>query len=127
MIFKDLKCKQPLRLAVVIAILCCFQCSYDSREDYAMPSCNTDEITYQGEVSPILLAHCTGCHTSINPPAGLDFESHAGVAVAAMNGRLLGSIKHLPGYEAMPRFAPKLSDCDIAIIEKWINDGYVNN
>ena len=34
----------------------------------------------------------------------------------------MGSLKHLDGFSPMPQNANKISSCEIALIEKWIND-----
>jgi hypothetical protein len=48
------------------------------------------------------------------------------VKVVADNGRLMGSIKQLTGYSAMP-VGGKLADCEITQIQKWVNAGKLNN
>jgi hypothetical protein len=38
-----------------------------------------------------------------------------------------GSVNHLSGYLQMPRDRPKLPECDLAHINKWIREGAQNN
>jgi hypothetical protein len=45
---------------------------------------------------------------------------------AIPNNKLL-SIKHLPGFSAMPQTGGQLSQCEITAIEKWIVNGHPNN
>jgi hypothetical protein len=40
---------------------------------------------------------------------------------------LYGVISHSPGYRYMPKYGPKLPDCEIAGIKKWIDAGAPNN
>jgi len=47
--------------------------------------------------------------------------------ILALNGTLAGAIEHTPGFTPMPQFGDKLSDCNIAIIKAWINNGALNN
>jgi hypothetical protein len=49
------------------------------------------------------------------------------VVSSIANNKLLGSLKHLSGFSAMPKNASQLSLCDITAIEKWIAAGYPNN
>ena len=42
---------------------------------------------------------------------------------AALNGELLGTIKHQKGYPKMPAFKEKLDQASIDKIECWINNG----
>jgi mono/diheme cytochrome c family protein len=39
---------------------------------------------------------------------------------------MLGAIKHLPGFAPMPQNGPPLTDCEIGLIQKWINDTTFN-
>lgn len=85
-------------------------------------SCDSTNVTYAGVVYPILEAYCLSCHSGALPAGGLDFEDFDDVAWVVESGQLLGSLKHKPDYSPMPQDAPKLSVCEIALIEKWIND-----
>jgi hypothetical protein len=120
--------RKLVALGIVLGgLLINFACTSDSRDEFEPPSCDTEQVTYALTIKPILNGSCTGCHGSTNPAGGLDLSSHSGVMTSANDGSLLGSIKHLNGFQPMPRFAPKLQDCDIAKIEKWVNDGALNN
>jgi cytochrome c553 len=39
----------------------------------------------------------------------------------------MGCIEQQPGFDAMPKGASKLSDCDIARIRAWVAAGQPNN
>ncbi len=54
----------------------------------------------------------------------VDYNS---VVVQANNGKLFGAVNHDSGFAAMPKNAPKLSDCKIDQIKIWIEDGTPNN
>ncbi len=45
----------------------------------------------------------------------------------SQNANLVKAINHTIGYPQMPKNAAKLSDCNIAIITKWIKEGCLNN
>lgn len=113
-------------LTSILVLMISYSCGYDSRDEVE-PACDTGEATYQLTVKAILASNCTECHSSANPSGGLNFESYSGTFTAAIDGRLLGAIKHLDGFEPMPRFAPKLPECEIGKIEKWVNDGAADN
>jgi len=89
--------------------------------------CDANTFAFAADIQPILQTHCTGCHAGANPDAGINLSNHAGVAVVANNGRLLGSINHQAPYSQMPKNAPKLSDCKISKITSWIDNGAPNN
>jgi mono/diheme cytochrome c family protein len=84
--------------------------------------CDSSNVSYTGTVSPILDAYCISCHSGPTPSGALDFTDYSDVAFVAQSGQLLGSLKHLDGFEPMPQNGDKLSNCEIALIEKWIND-----
>ena len=39
----------------------------------------------------------------------------------------MGAINHLNGYAAMPQGGGKLTDCEISKLQKWIDNGKLNN
>ncbi len=86
------------------------------------PDCDTLVVTYPNTVFPLLQTYCISCHSGAAPSAGMDFNDYATIAAIAENGALLGAIKHLSGYSAMPKNGLKLTDCEIAKFEIWIRD-----
>jgi uncharacterized membrane protein len=89
-------------------------------------NCDTSNITFSGKISGIINTYCVGCHSGATPGAGIMLNSYAGVAGVAANGKLLGSIKGLASYKAMP-VGSKLDDCKIKQVQKWVEAGYPNN
>lgn len=84
--------------------------------------CDSSFVTYPGTIVPIFEANCIGCHGPPTPAAGIDLTNYEDVATVAQNGSLMGSILYLPGYSEMPKNGPPLTDCETALIQKWIND-----
>jgi len=89
--------------------------------------CDTSTYTFSAIIQPIMNTWCVNCHSSTTPNGGYNFAGYSGVSVAAANGMLLGTIKHSPGYQPMPQGGAKISSCDIAKIENWVQAGYPNN
>jgi len=121
--------KKIFTTSVCIFLLSTFfisSCSNDS-EDMLAPSCDTSNVTYSGTIVSLLTANCYACHSGTTPVAPFRLDSHAAVAVQAGNGKLIGAISHNAGFSPMPKNAPKLSDCNIAKIKKWVNAGFPNN
>lgn len=105
-------------------------CASDNEEDlFPEPdSCNTSAVTFSGTVSSILENRgCVGCHGTAAPSGGVILDNYTEVQKQATNGRLMGAISHSPGYVPMPLGGTKISDCEIASIKKWIDDGTPNN
>lgn len=100
-------------------------CRYDKP---VLPAvCDTAIVTFSGSVKPILVTHCLNCHTGTTAPLGVRLDSYTAVKTVALNGKLLGTITHSPGFSPMPQNQAKLTDCQIATISKWINNGALNN
>jgi hypothetical protein len=121
--------KKIITAAICLSIFSLFimpGCSNDS-EEMLTPSCDTTNVTYSGTIVSILSSNCYVCHAGTTPVAPFRLDSHAAVAVQAGNGKLIGALTHSAGFSPMPKNAPKLSDCNIAKIRKWVNAGFPNN
>lgn len=88
--------------------------------------CDSLNVSFASHIFPILQTHCLGCHSGASPSGGIALTNYQQIAAVAANNKLLGAIKHLPGYSAMPP-GGKLDACSIAKITKWISDGTPNN
>jgi len=89
--------------------------------------CDTTGMQYSLDVLPILKANCYSCHANGIVNGGVSLDGYANVATQVSNGNLIGAITHAPGYVPMPFDGGKLSDCDIAKIKAWINEGAPDN
>jgi hypothetical protein len=88
-------------------------------------TCDSNNFTYSGAIAPLMQNYCIGCHNRTSDAGGIltDYNS---VMTAAVNGRLIGNIEHLAGYNAMPP-GYKLSDCQMTQVKKWVAAGALNN
>ena len=106
-------------------------CYNDTEEQlYGAAVCNLEDVTYSIDVAPILSNNCYACHGQSNAPAngaGIVLEGYEKIKVAVDNGLLIESVIHGPNASPMPKNAPKLSDCKINTIKKWIEEGALNN
>lgn len=93
----------------------------------ACNDCDTAVFTYSGAVSPLMNNYCKGCHNPSSLGGGIDLSTYAAVRSVALNGKLMGSIKHQAGFIAMPQGSNKLSDCKIEQVQKWVTAGSPNN
>ncbi len=120
-----------LRIGSLLFIAICFLvigCESENIEEYfADAECPTDNVSFQAVVRPILDSHCMACHNSLAQLGGVVLESYEDVLVYVENERLLGSIKHLPGFSPMPQIGAMLDDCSIGKIEAWIQSGAPDN
>ena len=94
------------------------------------PLCDLDSVTYAGTIVPILEANCYTCHDASNAPVfaeGIILEGYDNIMIQINKGRLLGAIRHQPGFTAMPRNLPQLPECTIREIETWVEAGAPDN
>ena len=110
-------------------------CYYDN-EEYLYPSvgqnftCDTTDVSLSGAIMPIFESRCLVCHgntTAAGLGAGINLETYSELKIWVNNGKLEGSVNHLPGFSQMPKGTSKLDSCSLAQISAWINQGALNN
>ena len=89
--------------------------------------CDTTNVKYSTHIKPLIQNSCQGCHSGVAPSGGIDLATYTGIKAVADNGKLYGSISHLTGYSPMPKNGNKLSDCQISMVNIWINSGSPEN
>lgn len=116
---------------VVICVMLISSCYYNKGEllyPTSAGSCDTtSEISYSAKVVPILTTQCYSCHIGLSAGGGIVMGTHASDKAIAVNGKLFGTINYASGFSPMPKGAPKMNVCDIAIIKKWVDAGSPNN
>lgn len=123
--------KLTVSVLITLMTLTLHSCYKDNKEDlYGDNSgCDTSNITYTGNIAAVMTTSCAGagCHNNASLAAGIDLSNYNSVKTIADNGKLMSVINHESGVPAMPQGAAKLDDCTIAQIQKWVNDGALNN
>jgi hypothetical protein len=116
----------------ILAVLA-WSCYYDN-EEFLYPklssSCDTANVTFSSSVKPVLQQYCFTCHSNGNAASfggNIKLEDYTDVKISADNGKLYGSVAHLPGYSQMPKGGAKIDDCNISIIKTWIDSGSPDN
>ena len=115
------------QFAAVCYLLCCCNVTFGQEES------PTDH--FESAIRPLLIAHCIECHGPDRQESGLRLDSRPGwmkggdrgpaiVPGDPENSILLLAVKHADPNLQMPE--EKLSDADIAAIEKWIREGAVD-
>lgn len=119
-------------LLITITILIS-SCYYDKEQllypDTASGPCTdtTGTTSYAQKVVPIFQQYCYSCHTGGFPSGNIQMGTYVADKVIAQNGKLYGSIGHISGYSPMPQSGGKLTNCQVAVIKKWIDEGMLNN
>jgi hypothetical protein len=123
-----------MRIIFPLLLLTIFSSCYNDKAELLYPAsaCQSDSVTYSGVVGQILMVNCAsadGCHKTADAPTsgGVSLDNVAGAQAVANNGKLVAVITHATGANPMPKNLPKLDDCSIAKISKWVADGAPNN
>jgi hypothetical protein len=100
-------------------------CTFDKEELlYDEEDCSSVEISFSGNIFPIVQGNCalSGCHIQGGGAPGL-YENYSQIRFSVENGtfqqRVLVS-------KDMPPFGP-LTDCQIELLSRWIEEGMPNN
>ena len=121
-----------MKISIAITAIICIgffsNCTYENREDLQkVDSCELEEVTFSDNVQRILSTRCGACHGASLQEAGVSMLGHENVLKIVNNGKLLKVINHAPGFPQMPQGGPKLPDCEIKQIQKWVDEGALNN
>ena len=90
-------------------------------------SCDSAVFSFAGAVRPLITNNCQGCHSGTAPQGGIDLTTYTNIKLRVDDGKLWGSINHLPGFSAMPKNGTMLSPCEIGQVKRWIAAGAPNN
>ena len=104
-------------------------CTYNNEEDlYPIDTCDTVNVTYSATIAPIIMQNCFDCHGGGNVQiSGISLEGYSNLKTIVEANRLVGAIRHEPGFSFMPKDRPSLPECEILKIEKWVSAGAPDN
>jgi hypothetical protein len=110
----------------------CLACTWlkeENLDNYPNPGCPPYEVSYSLDVAPIMEQYCNDpvCHGNVFSQGRIWLNSHAGLTKSIREGRLLGAIRHEPGFNPMPLYEAKLEECLLLTIEWWIDQGMPDN
>lgn len=110
-------------LALALALLS-VACTRDNENDPIVPpaDCDLTDVSYETRVEPIIASSCRGCHNSTTQNGGVSLATKQQVQQQANNGQLLDAVYGRNGVSQMPP-SSALPDCDIAVLQKWVDDG----
>ena len=118
--------KLILFFIILLPLLCLIPpgCVNNSEEElYGVRFCDTTNITWESKISQILKDNCVMCHN-----AGLNYrnvrhDTYIEELKNVQSGRLRGAVNHLDGFVPMPYQRGKLPDCELQLINLWIDKG----
>lgn len=117
-----------LSLTIYLTVILGISCSYNSEEElYNQVDCSFENISYSDDILPLITTNCYDCHSAAANFGNINLEGHDQLSKFALNGQLLGSIKHTSGFSPMPQNRAQLVECNIEEISQWISEGALNN
>lgn len=97
-----------------------------AKNNRCIGECDTVSVAFATHVLPVIQNNCAGCHSASSASGGVTLTGYTNILAATNSGQLLGTIKHLSGYVAMPP-SGALTTCQIRTLEIWIANGKQNN
>lgn len=114
-----------LNICVLVMCVSLSSCYYDNKEDlYGDIPCDPVGVSFTKDIQPLIQTECAiyGCHIQGGAGYGV-FENYQNIKAKVDNGSLRSRVIV---QKDMPPSNP-LSECQIAHIEAWINEGALNN
>ena len=109
----------------ILFILALYSCYNDNEEElYGPVSCDVSNVTYSNQVIAIINSSCatTGCHVTGGTGPG-NFMSYNDLKATIDNGTFENRVLI---QKTMPPSTP-LSDCDLQILQTWLDEGALQN
>jgi len=125
----------PIRILFLLGCLGVWSsCYYDSEEelygrDNSLLDCDTLTVNYTSDIRPIIDQRCLDCHNNTPNEGAASYASYSQIRTY-LDGNKKGfmeSITHTGSSKPMPEDNPKLSECEIAQLRIWIQNGYPEN
>ena len=106
-------------------------CLQDKESIRAPKTCSmlpSSQVSFSKDIFPIIQINCLQCHDAKNHFGGIVIENYTQIAESGRSGELYNSIQinSSTGKAYMPR-GGRLMDCEIELIQAWINQGTKNN
>ena len=93
-----------------------------AKETNCANACDTVAAPSWAQVSTVFQAQCTGCHQASSASGNVRLDDYAEAVYAVDTRGLKATLHGTGGAPQMPPAGP-MSDCSIAIVERWIRAG----
>ena len=121
-------CAAHVLLILVLSSPWIISCENQNEEDlFGITGCDTSTVSWSQDIDPILAGRCHHCHYDNSPITPFSLQGYQNVLIRVNSGQLEAAVNHLPGSPQMPQDGPKLPDCELSKINKWIREGAPNN
>ena len=113
-----------LIVLVVLSITSLQSCVNNNEEDlYGIKPCDTSNVTWELKIRVIMQQNCVMCHGPNVAQNGVRLDTYESEMIVVNDGRLRGVVNHLQGYSKMPKNRGKLPECELKLINIWLDNG----
>ena len=122
---------RAIRIVLILVIASITGCYYDSEErlyPVLYDPCDDTTVTFSKTVTTILQP-CQLCHSNSNASSsgsGIKLQDYPDVLTMVNNDKLMSSINHTSAFPKS-KGGGSLPACEIAQLQKWIDNGSLNN
>jgi hypothetical protein len=110
--------------SIVFPISSSQSCVNNNEEElYGIKPCDTSNVTWASKIKDILQQNCVMCHGPVIAYRGVRHDTYESEMIVVNDGRLRGVVNHLPGYAKMPKDRGKLPECELKLINTWLDNG----
>ena len=111
-------------ILIVLPIASSQSCVNHNEEDlYGIKPCDTSDVTWESKIRVIMQQNCVMCHGPVVAYRGVRHDTYESEMIVVKDGRLRGVVNHLPGYSKMPKNKEKLPECELKLINIWLDNG----
>lgn len=104
-------------------------CYYDKEGNlYPTATCDSASVSYATVIKPkVFDVFCnnSGCHNTASKAGTVALDVFADAKSAVQNKNLICAIEQT-GCSNMPKGLPKMPACNIALVNKWVREGFPN-
>lgn len=118
--------KKPVRQFIILIVLAVLpmSCVNNSEEElYGIRPCDIENVTWESKIREIMQKNCVMCHGPDVAFRGVRHDTYESEMIVVNDGRLRGVVNHLPGYSKMPKDRDKLPECELKLINIWLDNG----
>jgi hypothetical protein len=86
-------------------------------------TCDSVSISFDKSIWPIIQNNCIACHNVTSSFGNVDLSTYDKIIPYVKNGKLYGSMMHLPGYSPMPSATNSLTSCELTLVKNglWVH------
>ena len=112
-------------IALFLAAITQTACYYDNEKDlYGTEACDTTTVSFSGDIKPIVDANCVRCHAPGGEQEVSPLLTYEDVK-KYVSGNVI--VDRTTGTTTLMPPEGKMNNCNLLLIQAWVNAGAPNN